>query len=56
MTKKEELRTCLKCGKKFLSEGVGNRICNACDKKPSRNIDVYNVRSNRAGMAPGEEF
>lgn len=27
----EKKRKCLKCGKRFLSEGVHNRICDPCD-------------------------
>lgn len=29
-------RDCLKCGDKFLSEGLGNRRCNKCNKKDSQ--------------------
>lgn len=29
-------RTCLKCGKKFKSKSVGNRICFTCDKTNER--------------------
>ncbi len=30
-------RTCLKCGKAFGSTGVGNRLCDACNKQNSQN-------------------
>lgn len=29
-------RKCLKCGKKFLSWGVGNRMCTRCRREPDR--------------------
>jgi ribosomal protein S27AE len=25
-----EMRYCLRCGKKFMSSGIGNRICGRC--------------------------
>lgn len=27
---KKKNRTCLKCGKEFMSSGAGHRICDAC--------------------------
>jgi len=31
--KKEQIRDCLKCGKEFISSGIGNRRCDMCLKK-----------------------
>ena len=36
-------RTCLKCGRKFWSEGPGNRICPKCAK--SRSFDPPDIRA-----------
>ena len=43
----EKMRRCLKCGKEFLSEWIGNRICPKCKSSPifrTRGLDVVSAQ------------
>jgi len=40
-------RTCLRCGKKFQSEGPGNRICSSCKGKASKSSNVPRMRKRQ---------
>jgi len=46
----EKERTCLKCDKKFLSEGSGNRICKVCKLK-DRNICIPKLKTSKVMRA-----
>jgi len=40
-------RNCLSCGEKFLSEWIGNRVCNACKETEIFTAHKCDVRSTR---------
>ena len=41
---------CLRCGRKFDSEGIGNRLCNKCNR-----LNQSQYSANLASVLGGEE-
>jgi|GEM_PF-2799566 len=50
--KKKEKRTCLRCDKEFLSEGIHNRICHNCRDS---NANVHSPEPT-GGYIPGNSM
>jgi len=49
----EKMRTCLSCGKEFLSSWAGNRICPKCKTSPrfrERGLRVISMQELKQGM------
>lgn len=40
----EKKRTCLRCGKLFMSKSVGNRICSPCHGRKGMKTDIVHTR------------
>lgn len=43
-----KMRVCLRCGKEFLSEWIGNRICPKCHSSPVFRERGFDVVSNQS--------
>ena len=58
MTPKPKPRTCLRCGKKFNSEGPWNRLCKSqkCRKKWERCSQTHNTVENPVHSIDIEDY